>query len=479
MRRASLVTTAGQSGTALVLVLLVAPFLTQVDATIVNVAIPSIEAEFRASSAVLQWVVDGYFVPFAVLLVTCARLGRIHGYRRIYILGCGVFTLASLASTLATDGPTLVGARVAQGLGAALMYPQALTGIQLNFDGKARTHAIALMAMAQSLGAVSGQILGGLLLAFDLAGTGWRAIFIINIPICMAAIAAAWRFLPDTAHQGAPQKLDTLGVVLLSASLLLLVLPLTLGRSAGWPPLAWLALALWIPASALFLRSQGPGRHAAPLIDLPLLRRPAVHFGVLALLVASATYYALLFTLAQYLQGDAGRSALFSGLILVPWVATFGVAAHLMRMAPPALARRLPVIGCTMLALAYTALGASLALAPVADALLVVLLALGGLGLGLNFSALIVHLTNVTPVAQATDISGLITTTAPVGGAVGVATLGSFYLAWTGSNASQAFAWTCFLMAAVAAGAALLALASTREAQVPAESSLATPRVRD
>jgi len=462
VKHTHLVTTAGRPGTALLCVLLVAPFMAQIDATIVNVTIPSIQAEFRASSAVLQWVVDGYLVPFAVLLVTCARLGRIHGYRRIYILGCTVFGLASLASTLAPNGPVLIAARVAQGVGAALMYPQALTGIQLNFEGKARTHAVALLAMAQSVGAVGGQILGGVLVAYDLAGIGWRAIFIINAPICLAATLGAWRYLPDAQRQSAPQTLDAVGVGLLSISLLLLVLPLSLGHSAGWPPLAWLALAACIPAFALFLRSQARGRNAAPLVDLALLRRPTVYFGVLALLVTSGTYYALLFTLAQYLQRGAGRSALFSGLILVPWVAAFGLAAHLMRLATPPLAPRLPLIGCIVLALAYAALGVSLTFAPGADALLAALLALGGLGLGLNFSALIVYLTNATPVAQAADMSGLITTTAPVGGAVGVATLGSFYLAQMGVGAVPAFAWTCALMAVAAAGAALLAHASTR-----------------
>lgn len=466
MSRTRLLTTAGAPGAALLGVLLVAPFLTQVDATIVNVAIPSIEADFNASSAALEWVVAGYLVPFAVLLITSARLGRIRGYRAVFIGGCTLFALASLASALAPNSPVLIAARVAQGVGAALMYPQALTGIQLNFDGAARTHAVALLAIAQSLGAVSGQILGGVLVALDLEGSGWRAIFIINLPICVTAAIGAWRFLPRALHEGVPQTLDWTGVALLSVSLLLLLIPLTLGRGAGWPPAAWLALIACVPAFWLFLRSQVRSGNAAPLVNLPLLRRPAVSRGVLALLVASGTYYALLFTLAQYLQRGAGRGALFSGLILVPWVAAFGLAAHLMRMAPAALARRLPVIGCGVLALAYAALGASLTLAPDADILLIVLLALGGLGLGLNFSALIVHLANATPLAQASDISGLITTTAPVGGAVGVATLGSLYLAWTlpvaGLGAARAFAWTCFFMAAAAAVAALLAHASTR-----------------
>src|ERR1017187_9909704 len=174
-------------------VLLVAPFMAQADATIANVATPSIHTGLGASGAVLELVIGGYLIAFAVLLITGARLGQTHGYRRIFLLGIGVFRVASLLCGLAPNPIVLILARVVQGVGAALMFPQTLTGIQLNFSDSDRVRAIGLYAIALSSGAVIGQILGGALISADIAGTQWRAIFLINIPIGIGVIVAALR----------------------------------------------------------------------------------------------------------------------------------------------------------------------------------------------------------------------------------------------------------------------------------------------
>lgn len=176
--------------------LLVGPFMAQADATIANVATPSIHADLGASGATLELVIGGYLIAFAVLLITGARLGQTHGYRRIYLLGIGLFGLASLVCGVAPDTAVLVGARVVQGIGAALMFPQTLTGIQLNFDGRERLRAIGLYAIALSSGAVCGQILGGVLVSADVGGSRWRAIFLINVPIAALTVVAAARRLP-------------------------------------------------------------------------------------------------------------------------------------------------------------------------------------------------------------------------------------------------------------------------------------------
>jgi len=152
-------------------VLLVVPFMSQADATIANVATPSIHTDLGASGAMLELVVGSYLIAFAVLLITGARLGQSHGYRRLLILGVGLFAAASLLCGLAPNPITLVAARVLQGFGAALMFPQTLTGIQLNFTGAQRTRAIGLYALALSAGAVVGQILGGALISADIAGS--------------------------------------------------------------------------------------------------------------------------------------------------------------------------------------------------------------------------------------------------------------------------------------------------------------------
>jgi len=447
-------------------VLLMAPFMAQVDATIANVATPSIHAELGASGAVLELVISGYLVAFAVLLITGARLGQTHGYRRLFLAGIGTFSLASLLCGLAPDADALVGARVLQGAGAALMFPQTLTGIQLNFSGGARKRAIGLYAIALSSGAVIGQILGGALISADLAGTQWRAIFLINVPIGIAGILAGLRYLPTDAHRLC-RRVDLAGVAILSVSVLLVVLPLSVGRSEGWPVWTWACLAASLPALALFIAAQRrlADRGGAPLVDVRALSTRPILCGLATLLAATGTYYALLFTLAQYLQRGLGDSPLVSGLALVPWVAAFGVAGQIVRRLPSQLVRRAPAAGCLLLTAAYTAISATLFAGCHEELLLIVLLAIGGLGLGIQFSALIAHLTNAVHADHAAEISGVSTTATQIGGAIGVAAIGTLYLSQSqagAAHATHAFAVTALALAAVAMLATAIAHQATR-----------------
>ena len=451
---------------ALLLVLLVAPFLAQADATIANVATPAIRTGLHASGAAVELVIGGYLLAFAVLLITGARLGQTHGYKRMFLLGVSVFALTSLLAGLAPSAAVLIVARVLQGVGAALMFPQALTGIQLNFVDAARTRAISFYAIALSGGAVLGQIAGGVLISADIAGTGWRAIFLINLPVCLAVIAAAIHYLPADAARGTA-GLDLRGVATLSTSLLLIVVPLTVGRGQGWPIWTWLCLLASVPAFWLFLRTQRrtDATRRPPLINIEALGRSPVLLGLITLLASTGTYYALLFTLAQYLQQGLGRSALASGLILVPWVTAFGLAGQITRRLPARLTPALPWAGCLLLAAAYLAISATLLTGHRSDLLLVILLAAGGLGLGTQFTTLIAHLTTAVPVRYAPDISGASTTTLQIGGALGVAGFGSLYLTLAtrpgNADASQAFALTALALGGVALLAAFTAYLAT------------------
>ena len=296
-------------------ILLAAPFLAQLDATIANVGIPSIRSSLHTSGAAAELVIGGYLVAYAVLLITGARLGQTHGYKRLFVFGVTVFAGMSLVAGLAPNALVLVVARVAQGSGAAMMFPQAMTGIQLNFTGPARTRAIGHYAIALSTGAVVGQIVGGALIMANIAGTGWRAIFLINVPICLVVIATAMRFLPTDAKRG-EARLDLIGAATLSVSVLLVVLPLTLGPGQGWPEWTWLSLAATIPTFWLFLRIQrravATGRPV--LINVKFVSRAPIALGLIALAMATGTYYALLFTLAQYMQQGQRSSPLVSGL---------------------------------------------------------------------------------------------------------------------------------------------------------------------
>jgi hypothetical protein len=211
-------------------------------------------------------------------------------------------------------------------------------------------------------------------------------------------LAATRRFLladePRTAS-----RVDLLGVGALSATVLLVVLPLILGRGEGWPTWTWVCLATGLPAFWLFLRVErraaADGRN--PLVNTRVVGARAILLGLVALLTATGTYYALLFTLAQYLQHGLGRSALASGLILVPWVAAFGLAGQIVRRLPARMRPLLPLAGYLLLAAAYLAIGVALAAGRPGDAVLVALLGLGGLGLGLGFATLLGHLTSSVP----------------------------------------------------------------------------------
>ena len=445
--------------------LLAGPFMAQADATIVNVATPSIHADLGASAAALELVVGGYLIAFAVLLITGARLGQTHGYRRVLLAGLGTFSLASLLCGFAPNPAVLVGGRVLQGIGAALLFPQTLTGIQLNFSGAERSRAIGLYAIALSCGAVSGQLLGGLLVSANLAGTHWRPIFLLNVPIGAAAILAALRNLPpDEARRS--RRVDLAGVAALSVSVLLVVLPLVLGRAEGWPAWTWVCLAASLPAIGGFLAIERrvSARGGAPLVNLDALARPSVSWALLTLTIVTATYYALLFTLAQYLQLGLGRSALVSGLTLIPWVAAFGLAGQIVRRLPGRALPLAPVAGCVLLAAAYAAISLTLFRGDRALGLLVPLLAAGGLGLGIQFSALVAHLTNSVPSGYAPDISGVSTTTMQIGGGVGVAAFGTLYLSLAsagGGQSTHAFAAVTAAFATVAAVAALAARRAT------------------
>ena len=456
----------------LLAVLLTGPFMAQADATIVNVAVPSVHAGLGASGAVLQLVVGGYLIAVAMLLITGARLGQAYGYRRAFVAGVSVFTLASLACGLAPDPAVLVIARILQGAGAGLMFPQTMTGIQLHFTGQDRVRAIGRYALALSSGAVSGQILGGVLVSADVAGLGWRAVFLVNVPVGVAAVAAALRFLP--ADGGREARLDLAGAGLLAVAALLLVVPLTLGSSAGWPPWAWACLAASLPATAAFAAAENRVARTGrpPLLTMDLLRIPAVRWGLVTMAVATSTYYALMFTLAQYLQGGLGRSPVVSGLTLVPWVAAFGLAGQVVRRLG---ARRwVPAAGCLLLAVAFAGISAGLFGGFGGEALLVPMFGLGGLGLGIEFAAQAGRLTAAVEPRYAADISGASSTLIQVGGAIGVAAIGALYLAGTrGSGAPAMVSAHAFAVTTgVLAGIALLAAAAAWRASAPAPSRI-------
>ena len=447
--------------------LLGAMFLGNVDVAIANIAGPSIRAGLHASGGELELVVSGYTLAYAVLLVTSAKLGEAHGYRRMFLAGLAAFTVASLACALAPDALALIAARIASGAAAALMTAQVLTGIQLGFGGRARARALGLYAVVLSAGAVAGQSLGGLLVSANVLGTTWRPAFMINVPAGVVLLVLARRCLPAGGRR--PERLDLTGVALLSAAMLALVVPLVLGAQAGWPPWTGASLAVSGLLFAALWRAERriAGRGGSPLVDPRLLARPAIAWGLAAQSAATATYFAVLFTLALYLQQGLGRSAAFSGLALVSWVAAFGVPGPVLGRLP-ARARVLAApAGAVILAAGFAGLGASLLAGDTSSVLLMTLLGVAGLGLGTGFTGTLTYLTSAVTGEHAASLSGLFNTTTRTGGVIGTAAFGTAYLALVPGpgRAVHGFAVICLAMAATALAAAAMAGLAVRAAR--------------
>src|SRR4051812_30379677 len=252
-------------------VLMAATFVFVLDFFIVNVAIPSTQADLQASDGEIQLVVTGYAIALACGLIVGGRLGDLIGRRRALMLGLALFTAASAACGAAGTPAVLIAGRIAQGAGAALFSPQILAIIGVTYQGDERVRAVTLYGLVLGLGAVSGQLIGGLLIQFDVLGLGWRSCYLVNLPIGVLALALAPRVLPES-RAAARTRLDVGGAVLVAAALVAVVLPLVEGRERGWPLWTWLCLAAAAPLLAAFAapprppaaRGEGPRLPPAP-----------------------------------------------------------------------------------------------------------------------------------------------------------------------------------------------------------------------
>ncbi|WP_438828495.1 MFS transporter [Streptomyces hesseae] len=404
------------------------PFL---DFFIVNVALPTIDHDLDAGPALLEMVVGGYGVAYAVLLVLGGRLGDMVGRRRLFLWGTAAFGVTSVACGLAPDAWTLVAARIAQGAAAALMLPQVLATIQATTQGAERTRALSLYSGTAGVVSAVGQVLGGVLVSVDLLGTGWRSIFLINAPIAAVTLLLAVRSVPETRSDN-PTRVDGRGTLLLSLTLVSLLVPLTEGRSTGWPLWSWLLLATFPIAAVAFVlverREERAGR--TPLVPPSLLRVPSVRDGLAVIVPFSIGWGGFMFVLAVALQEGLRLGPMAAGAALVPMCATFLIGS----LAGPRLAsrfgRRLVTAGALVQGLGLITVGATfwfgwdglgaLGLAPG--------LAIQGLGQGLLMPITMRLVLSEVPVAQAGVGGGVLVTTQQAFMALGVATLGSLFL---------------------------------------------------
>jgi EmrB/QacA subfamily drug resistance transporter len=413
-------------------VLLVASFMNLIDVTIVNVALPSIEADLGATSAQIEWVVAVYIVVFALCLIPGGRMGDMLGRRSVFIAGVVVFTIGSALCGLAPSIGTLVGARAIQGIGGAIMIPQTLALVPALFPAAERGAAFALFGLSAGLASVSGPLLGGVLIGADLWGLGWRPIFLVNIPVGVLAVVLALRFLPQVARRP-DVGVDGVGIVLASAALLLVVFPLIEGRALGWPLWCFALIALSLPTAVGFVAWQRRQsvRGGAQLLPASLLanRTYLVGVGLTAVLFSGIPGFFLI--VALFLQKGFGLTPLESGLTTVPFsvgVLLASVAAG--RLGNRALRARITAGGAMLSAgmvwLCVLVLGVQ---DTVEGGMFLLPMALAGVGLGTAISPLFnVVLASVSG-ADSGGASGALQAFQQVGGALGVAVVGQLFFA--------------------------------------------------
>jgi EmrB/QacA subfamily drug resistance transporter len=405
-------------------VVLIAPFMVVLDFFIVNVAIPSMQSRLHAGSGAVEWVIAGYGLTFAIGLIIGGRLGDRFGRRRMFSLGLLLFTIASAGCGLAASPSQLVGARIVQGLAAALLMPQALAILGVIYEGARRVQAFSIYGMALGLAAVSGQLIGGALIQANLAGLGWRTVFLINLPIGMLGLLLAPRLVPESRADGAP-RLDLTGAGLVTLALTAITLPLIEGRAHGWPAWSWALLAVspfLLYGFACHQRWLGR-RGGDPLLHPDLFRERAFTVGLIAQLAFFSSMASFFLVFALYLQQGRGLDPLQAGLVFTIMAGAYVVASAQAQQLTARLGRSVPIIAAVVLAAGHGLLAITVLDVGTGQtvALLVPALVLIGTGMGFVLTPLTnTVLTNLTP-ANAGAASGALTTMQQIGNALGVA----------------------------------------------------------
>ncbi|WP_431903239.1 MFS transporter [Nonomuraea sp. bgisy101] len=468
-------------------ILLVAAFVTTLDFFIANVALPAIRADLGAGESATQLVIAGYGLAYAAGVIIAGRLGDIHGARRVFLTGLALFTLASAACGAAQGPAFLVSARILQGCAAALMAPQVLTLMRALYQGADGAKAFGWYGTAVGLAGVGGQVIGGTLVATDLAGLGWRTCFLINVPIGVLALACAHRLLPGplpgpgspalesagtrprAPHEAGPKaagrladlsggparaarepvrrRLDLVGAAMIATGLVAVVFPLAHGREAGWPAWSWACLAAALPLMAAFVARQR--RLDDPLLDLGVFRNRGFVLGLAAVALLFGTSSGLSFLLALYLQDGRGLAPVASGAVFTAVNAGFFAASLVTRRGTGSrTGRRLPVAGALALTAGllwnFQAAGGPLA------ALLPGLFTAGA-GMGLVMSPLLSMTLSSVRQAHAGAAAGVLGTVQEVGGVLGVTVVGAVFF-----GGLDAAGWTD----AARAGLAVLVVAA-------------------
>jgi len=411
--------------------LLLGAFLSIADFFIVNVALTDIQARLHPSTATLEMVVTGYGVPYALLLVAGGRLGDAFGRKTMFMTGMTAFTIASVACGLAPTAGVLVATRVVQGASAAMMVPQVLASIQATTTGERRLRALGWFGATAGLAAVVGQVVGGWLVSADLGGSGWRPIFLVNLPIGLLGLVLAQRSVPNTRSDN-PARHDWAGTALLGIALLALLVPLMEGRVLGWPTWTWVLLAVAPVALVAFVAVERgiEQRGGVPLVPPSLVAVPSMARGLLMVVPFFGGFGAFMFCYTVTAQVGLGLEAVETGLLIAPMAVTFLVASLVTPRLVARFDRSVMTFGALLqvAGLAWTALVISGQWPDVSLVSLAAAMCVAGLGQGLVASPLFgVVLSHVPPMSAGAG-SGVLATTQQTALALGVATLGNLFL---------------------------------------------------
>jgi EmrB/QacA subfamily drug resistance transporter len=454
----------------LLLPVLFAPiFMVILDIFIVNVTAPSLRADLGASESQVQWVVAAYLLTYALSLITGGRLGDVVGRRRMFRLGVGGFTLASVLCAAAPTAGALIAARLVQGFTGAAMWPQTLSIIQVELEPAERPRAFGFLGMVQGLAAIAGQIVGGGLITLDVLGLGWRSVFLINVPVGLAALAISGRVIPESRSATA-RRLDAPGVLMASLALALVLIPAIEGRTFGWPAWTFVAFAAAIPATALFIAVERrvAARGGSPLAELHLFEARGFRVGLMA---AVALYGVISFflLLSIYLQDGLGLNALDGGLAFTPLAVAYVAGSLGGSRLPDGAREHLPKVGAAVAAAGLVAIALLVegpAHGSLSALLILALIPVGG-GLGLAMPSLVNLVLQTVPSSEAGAASGMLTTAQQIGNALGVAFVGTIFFAQLGSRSGAGAYGDAFAVAittqAVLALVASVMLSRARE----------------
>jgi EmrB/QacA subfamily drug resistance transporter len=423
------------------IVLIVGALMDMIDVTIVNVALPSIRRDLNASATQLEWVVSGYMLAFAATLIIAGNLGDKFGRKRLFLSGAALFGLASLAAGLSGSGAELIAARVVQGTAAAAMAPQVLATFRVIFGRAERGKAFGVYGAMLGFASAIGLVLGGLLTGANLFGWEWRSVFYVNVPVAVAALIAGARFVPETRDPGARRPFVA-GAVLLAGSLVAIVYPLLEGRQLGWPAWVWPLMAAGVAGLVVLglIEARRTSTTVAPLLRAGLFRVPAFAAGMGVQLAFFAGMQGFFIAFALWLQAGEHFSPLKAGLTAVAFsVGSFIAAPVAVPLAQKAGRRILAggavlmVAGIGGVALAAPHVGLNGSPWPIVPGLVV-----AGAGLALLVIPLVNVVLAAVPAEVAGGASGLFSTAQQLGGALGVALLGSVFFGYLNGHSFEA-----------------------------------------